>query len=396
LSELDELLAPEGWPYASAPPVEPGDPGRFHALFGRDSLITSLEVLPERPDVARATLRALAAVQGREDHPGTLEEPGKIGHEFRAAPPLGFVESGWPDRGERSGGERSARDRFRYYGTADATSWFLVVLAATGDGALAAELEGAWRAAGGWLERALQRGDGFVRSAQGTWGALSQQGWRDAIDPAGQSGQGSGILRADGTQPGQPLADIDSQAAAHAALRALGRLSGDARWGALADELRDRLSALGPDVMAVEPDGTPVPGAGSQLGWLLWADALDPEARRAAAERLSAPDVLTGYGLRTLSTDSAVFGPAFYHRGSVWPFDSWLGWGGLRAAGFDAEADRVRTGVLDALDQLGRPHELYAVTLDDEVEPVPLANRVQAWSVGARSALRRSWDGRVS
>jgi glycogen debranching enzyme len=380
---LDGVLSHEGWPYASSPPVEPGDPGRFHALFGRDALICSLQVLPARPDVARATLRALAALQGRAEHPGTLEEPGKIGHEFRVRAPEGFVASGWPDEGE-----------FRYYGTADATSWFLVVLAALGDPALTDELDAAWRAAGGWLERALDAGGGLVRHAPGTWGALTQQGWRDAIDPAGQGGQGSGILRPDGSQPPPPLADVDSQAAAHAALRALGRLSGDGRWERLAGALRARLGELGPEAMAVEADGTPVPGAGSQLGWLLWADALDAPAREAAADRLSQPDVLTGFGLRTLSSDSPVFAPAYYHRGSVWPFDSWLGWGGLRAAGREREAERVRTGVVAALDRLGRHPELYAVTPDGDVRPVPLANRVQAWTVGARWALENEWDAR--
>src|SRR3954449_2151431 len=97
---LDPLLSPEGWAYASAPPVEPGDPGRFHALFGRDSLIVSLQVLPERPDVARATLRALAARQGAREDPLTQEAPGKIGHEFRPAPPDSFVAAGWPRQGE--------------------------------------------------------------------------------------------------------------------------------------------------------------------------------------------------------------------------------------------------------------------------------------------------------
>ncbi|MGH2949755.1 MAG: hypothetical protein ACRDPC_26435, partial [Solirubrobacteraceae bacterium] len=135
VSDLDPLLSSEGWPYASSPPVEAGDPGRFHALFGRDSLICALQVLPERPDVALATLRALAARQGHAEHPGTLEEPGKIGHEFRERAPEGFA---WPDEG-----------RFAYYGTADATSWFLVVAAAAG---LAEELGDAWRAAAGWLE----------------------------------------------------------------------------------------------------------------------------------------------------------------------------------------------------------------------------------------------------
>jgi glycogen debranching enzyme len=86
--------------------------------------------------------------------------------------------------------------------------------------------------------------------------------------------------------------------------------------------------------------------------------------------------------------------PHAYHRGSVWPFDSWLGWGGLRAAGRAAEAERVRRGVLAALDQLGRSPELYAVSRAGAVEPVPLSNRVQAWTVGAQWALANEWDGR--
>jgi glycogen debranching enzyme len=122
---LDELLSAEGWPYASTPPVNADDPGRFHALFGRDSLICALQVLPARPEVARATLRALAARQGRGDDPDTLEEPGKILHEHRPRPPRVFAEAGWP------AGE------FTYYASADSTSWFLVVLDATGDAALA-------------------------------------------------------------------------------------------------------------------------------------------------------------------------------------------------------------------------------------------------------------------
>jgi hypothetical protein len=72
-----------------------------------------------------------------------------------------------------------------------------------------------------------------------------------------------------------------------------------------------------------------------------------------------------------------------YHRGSIWPFDSWLGWGGLRAVGRVAEAERVRAGVLSAVDRLGHAPELNAVTLQGEVEPVAAANRVQARTAGA-------------
>jgi glycogen debranching enzyme len=141
--------------------------------------------------------------------------------------------------------------------------------------------------------------------------------------------------------------------------------------------------------MAIEADGREVRGAGSQLGWLLWAGARPP----GAAERLVEPDVLTDFGLRTLSEAHPQFDPEGYHRGSVWPFDSWIGWGGLRAAGLADDAERVRAGVLDALGRLGGSPELYAVGPRGP-EPVPIANRVQAWTVGARWAFENDWDGR--
>jgi glycogen debranching enzyme len=366
---LDSVLSPEGWPYASALSVEPGDLGRFHALFGRDSLITSLQVLPARPDVARATLAALAARQGKRVDPVTQEAPGKIGHEFRDAAPEPFVEAGWPDDGP-----------FAYYGTADATSWFLVVAAALGE-----PVDG-WEAAAGWLTGELDAGGGLLRHSPGRFG-LTQQGWRDTIWGA----DGGGIWREDGTLAPPPLADADTQAVTVAALRAAAKLSGDDAWLRRAADMREAVSAaFGPNVMALDRDG-PVPGAGSQLGWLLWADAI--EDADAVADRLSAPDVLTDFGLRTLASTAPAFDAHGYHRGTVWPFDCWLGWGGLRAAGRHEAAERVRTGVLAALDRLGRFPELYAVTAD--LEPVPVANRVQAWTVGARWALEHDWDGRA-
>jgi glycogen debranching enzyme len=95
-----------------------------------------------------------------------------------------------------------------------------------------------------------------------------------------------------------------------------------------------------------------------------------------------------------LAATATCFEAQAYHRGSIWPFDSWLGWGGLRAEGRAAEAERVRTGVLSAVDRLGHAPELYAVTLRGEVQPVAAANWVQAWTVGACWALEHGWDGR--
>lgn len=381
--DLDRVLSPEGWPYASSESVDVDDPGRFHALVGRDSLITSLQLLPSRPDVARATLRALAALQGTCGDVETDEEPGKIVHEYRPVAEQRFVDAGWPVRG----GE------LRYYGSADGTSWFLVVLDALGDSALRSELSDAWKAAAGWLERALSRGGGLVRfGPRLSPGGLVQQGWRDTTDP--HASYGGGILDADGSVPEPPLADADTQAVAVAALRATARLSGDSRWDTLADEAVAVIAqTFSPDTMAVNGSNEGVAGAGSQLGWLLWADALPPEVRGAYAARLTEPDVLTDFGLRTLSSSHSQFAPEAYHRGAVWPFDSWLGWAGLRAAGFDAEAERVRTGVLEALERLGEAPELYAVTQEGP-QRIPIANQIQAWTVGARFALENAWDGR--
>jgi glycogen debranching enzyme len=268
------------------------------------------------------------------------------------------------------------------------------VLAALGDEDLARELDGAWRAAAGWLSGALERGRGLVRHGpRRSSGGLVQQGWRDTQDP--HKGYGGGILNADGSVPEPPLADADTQAVAVAALRAAAALSGEEHWG----ELAERTSALiaerfTPDTMAVDANDARVDGAGSQLGWLLWADALPEDSRPAYAERLSQPDVLTDWGLHTLSSAHPQFAPEAYHRGAVWPFDSWLGWAGLRAAGAEDAAGRVRGGVLDALERLGGAPELYAVTSSGP-QRIPIANQVQAWTVGARFALEREWDGRA-
>jgi glycogen debranching enzyme len=380
---LSEVLAPDGWANASSVSQGEDDPGRYNCLFGRDSLITALAVLPARPDVAAATLRALAAIQGTRKDVTWDEEPGKIVHEVR--PGISVARQGYL-------GLEVPDGELRYYGSADSTPLFLHVLAATGDAGLAAELEPHWRAAGDWLLGALERGGGLLRWHRRAPGGLVQQGWRDSTDPIGSPSQGSGILHEDGSLPEPPVADADTQAAALAGLRGLAKLSGDAAHADAAEALAARIGAAwDPETMALDAHDRPVRGAGSQLGWLLWAGA--PVA--GAADRLEQPDVLTDYGLRTLSDRHPQFDPQSYHRGSVWPFDSWLGWGGLRAAGHAEAAERVRRGVLAGVERIGRYPELYAVTRSDPSQPevATLSNFVQAWTVGAVWALRNEWDG---
>jgi glycogen debranching enzyme len=380
---IDALLSPEGWAYASMLPVDESDPGRFHALFGRDSLIFALQLLPDRPEIAAATLRAHASFQGTSDDPEIDEQPGKIVHEYHPVAPDWLLDAGWP---VRDGG-------IRYYGTSDATSWFLVVLAATGNAELQQELSANWRAAASWLEAALDAGGGFVRFGPRRYrGGLTQQGWRDSVNP-GRDGIGSGIVTEDISAPPAPVADADTQAVAAAALRALITLDPDRapRWQERLAALRSRIAErFTPETMAIDGEDKIVPGAGSQLGWLLWSGALDKDAAGAFADRLTQADILTPYGLRTLSVDHPGFLAASYHRGSIWPFDNWIGWLGLRAYGYQDAAEHVRTGVLRALEQLGLYPELYAVTPQGELASIPIANRIQAWTVGAAWAFTNS------
>ena len=133
-----------------------------------------------------------------------------------------------------------------------------------------------------------------------------------------------------------------------------------------------------------------VPGAGSQLGWLLWADALEPEAAQTAAARLCEPDILTAFGLRTLAASDPNFAPDRLppRRGLAVRLVARLGRAARRGA--RAEAERVRTGVLAALDRLGRAPELYAVERDGDaradraVQPRPGVDDRRSLGAGTR------------
>ena len=228
------------------------------------------------------------------------------------------MRAGWPDAGE-----------FRYYGTADATR-------------VVPDRAGSAPASPGWRTRAAPRRAGW----RTRWTpAAGSCGTRRARRPAGSSSR-AGATRS--TPPPIPAAAATCAPTARiprrrwptstrrrSRTRRCGRSAHGRRpeWARRAASCASGCRRSGRDVMALEAGDVPVPGAGSQLGWLLWADALEPEAAGAAAARLCEPDILTAFGLRTLAASDADVRADAYHRGAVWPFDSWLGWGGLRAAG---------------------------------------------------------------
>lgn len=383
---LDAVRTPEGWVTASA------TGGRFASLFARDALVTALQVLPVDTGIAHATLDRLGRELGRHDDPLTEEEPGKVLHEARDADLDVYLAHGWPVRD----------GRLRYYGSIDAGAWFLVVV-----GALARHGDdvrphlAAARQVAGWLARQPMP---LAYARRNPDAGLAHQGWRDVAWD--REGSGHGVVTATGQPMATPAALAQVTALAWRALVEAATVV-DASFTDVAEATRRAFVAsfVGdpqePPAFARHPGGLDA-SATSDLGQVLWTGVLDelPATAVAAARRLLAPDLCTAWGLRSLSAAHPAFRPDGYHTGAVWPFDTWLGAGGLDHVE-PGTGDVLRHGVLAAVTELQRAAgtevfpELYVVDGGDTVHPHPEACAVQAWTVGAVLATAAGWNGRA-
>jgi glycogen debranching enzyme len=354
----------------------------FMAIFGRDTLITAYQSLLVGPELARGALFALAGLQGKEVNDFKDEEPGKILHEIRF--------------GELTVlGEKPHRP---YYGSADATPLFPILLSeywrVTGDSVTVAALRDNALAALGWIDEHGDRdGDGYVeydtRSSQG----LDNQGWKDSWD---------GVVFADGTLPGRPIAMCEIQGYAFDAKLRLAELA-ERVWGEpeLAATLRQQASALfdrfnedfwieergGYYAVALDGKKRRVDSLTSNVGHLLWSGIVPEDRARKVADQLFSPPMWTGWGVRTLSTDDVSYNPIGYHVGTVWPHDNSLIAAGLYRYGFREEANRIASAMVEAAGYTDfRLPEVFAgYPRADSRVPVryPTASSPQAWATGA-------------
>ncbi|WP_247597749.1 glycogen debranching N-terminal domain-containing protein [Streptomyces sp. RKND-216] len=356
----------------------------FLTLFGRDSLLTSLYALPYRPDLAAATLPALAATQAGGADPSRVAQPGKIVHEIRHGELAHFGQVPFG----------------RYYGTVDATPLFLVLLGAytdhTGDTTTARRLEKHARAAVDWMFRhgGLDERGYLVYEADA--GGLANQSWKDS--------PGS-ICDADGTPAQGALAVSEVQGYAYDALRRTARLArkvwDDAAWAdrleEAADDLKSRfrrdfwMDAEDFPALALDGSGRRVTALASDAGHLLWSGILGGRDARAVGRRLLEPDFFSGWGVRTLAAGQPAYHPLTYHRGSVWPHDNAVIALGLARHGLHEEGRRLAEGVLAAAERTGwrLPEVLAGHGRDDHPEPVsyPHSCSPQAWAAATPLAL---------
>jgi glycogen debranching enzyme len=353
----------------------------FSCLFGRDSIITAMQLLSIRPQVAVDTLRVLARLQAVESDDWRDGQPGKILHELRTG--------------------ELARTReiphSPYYGSVDATPLWLVLLGETyrwtGDWSLVDELWPNALAALEWIERSGDaNGDGFVEYERRSPRGLVNQGWKDSVE--------ANRFR-DGRLPQAPLALVEVQAYVYAARRAiaeLARVRGDDELAAVqdaaAEELRRRfedafwMEDAGTYAMAIDRDGTKVDAISSNPGHALWCGIVSTDRAARVATTLTSAGLWSGWGVRTLSSAMAGYNPIGYHIGSVWPHDNAIIADGLARYGHREKATRIAAALLEATQFFrdARLPELFCgFSRDDSPYPVPypVACSPQAWAAGS-------------
>ena len=358
----------------------------FLTLFGRDSLWAARMTLPLGTELAASTLRLLALHQGSGHDDSSAEEPGKILHELRRDA---------VDLPDASGGPLLLPPV--YYGTVDATAlWVCLLHDAWRWGLPDSEVEPLLDVA----ERALEwmavhgdgDGDGFLEYRDRSGHGLANQGWKDS---------GDSVRWRDGSLAAAPVALCEVQGYAHEAavggaalLDAFGRPGGEV-WRGWAAQMRERFRARfwvqdadGPHpAIALDAAGRAVDTLTSNAGHLLGTGLLSPQEEAAVAARLCAPDMSSGFGLRTLASGQGGWSPLSYHGGSVWPHDTAVVLSGMARGGFSAEAAVLVEGLLAAAEAFDyRLPELYGGDARAEVPvpvPYPAACRPQAWSAAA-------------
>ena len=364
----------------------------FMTMFGRDSILTSLQALPFTSELAATTLRVLGDWQGSRVDDFRDEDPGRILHEMRYGELTAFQE----------------RPHSPYYGSADSTPLWLVLLDEyerwSGDSDLVREFEPEARAALHWIDTyADLQGNGYIayqRRNEET--GLENQCWKDSWDS---------ISYRDGRIPGFPRATCELQGYAYDAKMRAARLA-RLFWNdaAFAEDLERQAADLKARfdrdfwvedgeyyALALGPDGTRVDALSSNIGHLLWSGIVDDAKAPTIAAHLLGPKLFSGWGIRTLAEGEARYNPIGYHVGAVWPFDnSFIAWG-LRRYGFRTEAARVAAGVLDAADFFeGRLPEAfggYERSLTRYPVQYPTACSPQAWSTGAPLLFLRTMLG---
>ena len=365
----------------------------FVAPFGRDSLIVALQNILIYPDFARGSLDILGSLQAKVEDDYRDAEPGKILHEMRYGELAHF----------------KLIPHTPYYGTADATPLYLITLHA------------AWRAIGdvellkrhletaegclSWIDRYGDRdGDGFQEYQTRSSAGYENMAWKDS---------GDSVVYADGSLVKGPKALCELQGYVYDAWLRMAEIFQALDQPDRARELRAKAArlfkqfneafwdeGLGSYAFALDGDKKKVLTIASNVGHCLWSGIVPPERAARVVKRLMAPDMWSGWGIRTLSSENPAFNPYNYQTGSVWPHDNAIIALGFKRYGFGVEAARIARDISEAASHFlsNQLPELYTtIERDEKSFPVQYlgANVPQAWAAGSVFALLQAILGFV-
>ena len=372
LALLTTELETGPYPYAGVP--------WFSTAFGRDAIITALQVLWLDPSLARGVLRFLARNQATQTSDFQDAAPGKILHEIRK-------------------GEMTAVGELPFaknYGSVDSTPLFVMLACAyadrTGDEALIDELWPALLSAMRWIDGAgdVNR-DGFVDYTANAFRGLTNQGWKDSVDS---------IFYRDGSFPQSPIAVVEVQGYVFAALNGMSELAARrgegemaALWGEQAERLRSKfeerfwMPQQNYYGIALDGQGQLCEVRGSNPGHVLFSGLAAPDRARHVIDQLMAPAFHSGWGVRTLASNEVRFNPMSYHNGSVWPHDTAICAAGMARYGEREGVVRLLSDLFEAAARFDmRLPELYCGFARSPGEPptaYPVACLPQAWAAGS-------------
>lgn len=353
----------------------------FVTPFGRDTIITCLQIMMLDADPALQTARVFTQLQGKTVDSWRDEEPGKIFHEVR--------------RGELA--NIRAIPHTPYFGSADSTPLYLIMISEifkwTGDIEMVRSMTDAIDQALSWIDEYGDiDGDGFVEYETRSRRGLVNQGWKDS---------GNSVVHADGRLAETPIALAEVQAYVYYAKRRmsemfelLGNRDRSIELAGQAETLKKRFNEAfwmpeeGYFAMALDGEKEQVKTVTSNPAHGLWARIIDDEKAAQTVDRLMQPDMFSGWGIRTMSKSSINYNPMSYHNGSVWPHDNAIIIRGLKKYGFDEAANKVSTGLFDAAlhyDYYRLPELFCGFTKRSISRPVnyPVACSPQAWAAGS-------------
>jgi glycogen debranching enzyme len=363
----------------------------FVAPFGRDSLLTCHQTLLLNPDLTRTTLEVLAAFQADEVDEWRDAQPGKILHELR--------------QGELAGANEIPHTP--YYGSIDSTPLWLLLLGTyyrwTGDLGFCRRLLPNVERALEWVETyGDPDGDGLVEYQRTSPRGLANQGWKDSHDS---------VVHVDGKLADGPIALAEVQGYVYLAKLRLADVFEALGDGDRAVALRAQAARLKAAfneafwveseqyfAMALDGDKRPVATITSNPAHGLYCGVVDPDKAAPLARRLLAPDMFSGWGVRTLSKSAVAYNPMSYHNGSIWPHDNAIIGAGLKRYGFAKATNRLATAMFEmavTVDDMRLPELFCGFTRRSPNRPVayPVACSPQAWAAGAPFLLLQAMLG---